>query len=140
MDYIQTRSDLDRDDLTYFGFSVGAGFGPIVLGVEPRFKTGILQGGGFNLSESETAQPGEVQQINFLPRVKIPILMMNGRNDFLSPLEESQIPMFRLLGTPAKDKRRVVFDSGHSVPRTEMIKEVLAWLARYLGPVKPEEP
>jgi hypothetical protein len=48
--------------------------------------------------------------------------------------------MFRLLGTPGKDKRRVVFDSGHSVPRTELIKEVLPWLDRYLGPVKPKEP
>jgi pimeloyl-ACP methyl ester carboxylesterase len=71
--------------------------------------------------------------------VKVPILMMNGRDDFLSPLEQSQIPMFRLLGTPEKDKRRVVFDSGHSIPRTELIKEVLAWLGHYLGPVKPKE-
>jgi len=140
VDYIQTRSDLDRESLAYYGISTGAGFGSIVLTVESRFKTAILQGGGLDLSESSRTLPGEVQTINFLPRVKIPILMMNGRDDFLSPLEQSQIPMFRLLGTAGKDKRRVVFDSGHSVPRTELIKEVLAWLGRYLGPVKPKEP
>ena len=127
---------MDRENLAFYGVSVGAGFGPIVLAVDSRFKTGVLQGGGL---ESNRTLPGEVQSINFLPRVKMPILMMNGRDDFLSPLEQSQIPMFRLLGAPGKDKRRVVFDSGHSVPRTELIKEVLAWLGRYLGPVKSKE-
>jgi hypothetical protein len=140
IDYIQTRSDLNREDVAFYGVSVGASFGPIVLAVESRFKTGILQGGGLDLSESNRTLPGEVQSINFLPRVKIPILMMNGRDDFVAPPEQSQLPMFRLLGTPIKDKRRAVFDSGHSLPRTELIKEVLAWLGRYQGPVTPKEP
>ena len=43
--------------------------------------------------------------------------------------------MFELLGTPPADKKRLVFPGGHSVPRTEMIKESLDWLDRYLGPV-----
>ena len=139
IDYIQTRSDLDRENLAFYGVSVGAGLGLLDLAVDAHFKTGILQGAGLHREESNGILPGEVQPINFLPRVKIPILMMNGRDDFLSPLEESQIPMFRLIGTPEKDKRRVVFDSGHSIPRSELIKEVLAWLDRYMGPVKPKE-
>jgi len=44
--------------------------------------------------------------------------------------------MFRLLGTPDKDKRHVVFDSGHVLPPDLLIKEVLDWLDRYLGPVR----
>jgi hypothetical protein len=28
-----------------------------------------------------------------------------------------------------------VFAGGHSVPRADMVKESLAWLDRYLGPV-----
>jgi hypothetical protein len=50
--------------------------------------------------------------------------------------KRSQIPLFRSLGTPAKDKRTAVFDAGHIVPRNEMIKETLDWLDRYLGPVR----
>lgn len=46
--------------------------------------------------------------------------------------------MFELPGTPAADKRRLVYPGGHSVPRTEMIKESLQWLDRYLGPVGPK--
>jgi hypothetical protein len=46
--------------------------------------------------------------------------------------------MFRLLATPGKDKRHVVFETAHdvSVMRHEMIREVLAWLERYLGRVE----
>ena len=62
--------------------------------------------------------------------------MLNGRYDFLWPPRISQEPMFRLLGTPTEHKRRVVYDTGHDVPRTEMIKESLNWLDKYLGPVE----
>jgi hypothetical protein len=45
--------------------------------------------------------------------------------------------MLRFLGAPEKDKRLALFDTGHVVrPGPEMIKEVLDWLDRYLGPVK----
>ena len=40
-----------RSNLAFYGISGGAGFGSIVLAVEPRFKTGILQGGGLHSSE-----------------------------------------------------------------------------------------
>jgi hypothetical protein len=42
----------------------------------------------------------EVDPINFAPRVKTPLLMLNGRDDFTFPIETSQEPLFRLLGTP----------------------------------------
>lgn len=137
IDYIQTRADLDSAKLAFFGAGVGAGVGPIFAAIESRLKTVILQGGG---PGGSSGVPGEAQPINFLPRVKIPVLMINGRNDFLSPLATSQIPMLRLLGTPEKDKRHAVFDCGHSVRRAEVTKEVLAWLDHYLGPVKRKEP
>jgi hypothetical protein len=44
--------------------------------------------------------------------------------------------MFRLFGTPQKDKRHLLFETGHSILRNELIKETLNWLDRYLGPVK----
>jgi hypothetical protein len=59
-----------------------------------------------------------------------------GRFDFIFPTAASQEPMLRPLGTPAEHKRRVVYDTGHDIPRTEMIKESLNWLDRYFGPVK----
>jgi hypothetical protein len=33
-----------------------------------------------------------------------------------------------------------VYEGGHDVPRTELIKESLAWLDTYLGPVSNPSP
>jgi dienelactone hydrolase len=132
LDYIQTRKDLDSDRIAYYGLSWGAALGPIFSATEPRIKTALWVGGGF---ENERTFP-EVDPFNFTPRVKMPVLMVNGRYDFFFPKETTQDPMFRALGTPEKDKRHVVFESGHVPPADMLIKEVLDWLDRYLGPVR----
>jgi hypothetical protein len=44
--------------------------------------------------------------------------------------------MFNLLGTPKNDKNLIIYDAGHLVPRTDLIKETLAWYDKYLGAVK----
>jgi hypothetical protein len=55
--------------------------------------------------------------------------------------EVLQKPLFERLRTPAADKRHLVYDAGHfGFPRSEMIREVLAWLDRYLGPVASSSP
>lgn len=74
--------------------------------------------------------------LHFVPRVRGPVLMINGRYDNVFPYETSQQPLFRLLGTPEKDKRHVTFETQHLLlPRNQLIKEVLDWLDRYLGSV-----
>ena len=100
--------------------------------LEDRIKVCVLIVPGFNLQRSLP----EVDELNFAPRVKVPVLMLNGRFDFFYPVETSREPMFRLLGTPKQHKRRVVYETGHNIPRNELIKETLDWLDRYLGPVK----
>jgi hypothetical protein len=40
-----------------------------------------------------------------------------------------------LLGAPEKEKRLVLFETAHNLPAAPMMKEVLAWLDHYLGPV-----
>ena len=106
--------------------------GSIMPAVEERIKVCVLIVPGFNLQKSLP----EVDELNFAPRVKAPVLMLNGRFDFGYPVDSSQLPMFRLLGTPKVHKRRVVYETGHNIPRNELIKETLDWLDRYLGPVK----
>jgi len=132
IDYLETRSDIDHNKLAYEGYSWGAAMGALLPAVEDRLKAIVLIAPGFYLQH----RLPEVDQLNFAPRVRAPVLMLNGRFDFIFPTDSSQEPMFRLLGTPAEHKRRVVYDTGHDIPRTEMIKETLNWLDRYLGPVK----
>ena len=59
--------------------------------------------------------------------------MLNGRFDFFFPTGSSQEPMFKLLGTPDDHKHRVLYDTSHTVPRAELIRETIAWFDRYLG-------
>jgi hypothetical protein len=77
-----------------------------------------------------------VDWFNFAPRVHAPALMLNGRYDFVYPSATSQQPQFRLLGTPARDERHVQFDGGHITPLQDVMREVLDWFDRYLGPVE----
>jgi dienelactone hydrolase len=133
LDYLETRGDIDGSKLAYAGFSMGGGFAAALLAVEPRFESAILIAGGFFLRE----ELPEVHQLNFAPRVKTPVLMLNGRYDATFPLDASQIPLFRLLGTPEKDKKHVIYEAGHAdLPRKEYIREALDWLDKYPGPVR----
>jgi hypothetical protein len=61
--------------------------------------------------------------------------MLSGRFDSTFPFETSQKPFFRLLGTPPADKKQILFDGGHFLPRTNMVAESLKWLDQYFGPV-----
>ena len=78
----------------------------------------------------------EVDQINFAPHLKQPVLLLSGRYDFFFPVETSQNPMFRLLGAPPQDKRHVIYETSHGIPHNAFLKETLAWYDHYLGPVK----
>ena len=80
-------------------------------------------------------QPPEIDILNFAPRVRVPVLMLNGRYDFVFPSAALQQPMFRWLGTPEGDKRLIQFETGHVPALKDIIREVLNWLDRYLGPV-----
>jgi DNA-binding winged helix-turn-helix (wHTH) protein/dienelactone hydrolase len=131
VDYLETRADVVRDRLGFFGISSGAGKGLIILALEPRIRAAVLGDAGL----SGVRRPPEIDQINFTPRVRIPVLMLNGRYDFVDPVETGQLPLFRLLGTPEKDKRYVLFDRGHRGPTYQYIRESLDWFDRYLGPV-----
>lgn len=132
IDYLETREDIDARKLAYYGLSWGAQMGAILPAVEDRIKVCILFGGGLDLRKTLP----EVDAVNFAPRVTVPTLMLNGRFDFFFGVETSQLPLFRLLGAPQKDKRHVIYETGHIVPRDLMSKDVLDWLDHYLGPVK----
>jgi pimeloyl-ACP methyl ester carboxylesterase len=130
IDYLATRPDLDLSHLVYYGYSYGGWIGPIMVALEPRFRAVVWLDGGLHFQH----ELPESDPINFLPRVKIPVLMVNGRDDFTFPLATLQDPAFRLLGTPDKDKKHVVFDGAHGVifyQRNAVVREMLAWLDQY---------
>lgn len=132
IDYLETRSDIDAGKVAYYGLSWGGAMGAIMPAVEQRFKVCVLYVAGLYF---QRALP-EVDAINFITRIKIPVIMLNGKYDHFFPVETSQKPFFTLLGTPPEHKKYVLYETGHFVPRNQLIKESLDWLDKYLGPVK----
>ena len=131
VDYLATRPDIDMERLGYYSLSMGAYFGPIPVALEPRIKVAVFASGGLRFNS-----PPEIQPANFAPRVKIPVLLINGRNDFQSPFE-AQRRFVELLGTPPEHKKHVVLEGGH-VPNDfrGLVREALDWFDKYLGPVR----
>ena len=97
VDYLESRPDIAKDKIGFLGYSWGAELAPLLLAVEPRISLGLICLGAFSLQPSLP----EADPVNFAPRVKVPVLMLNGRFDFFGPTATSQEPLFKLLGTPA---------------------------------------
>ena len=134
LDYLATRQDIDNRKLAYLGDSMGSVEGVIVAALQPdRLKTAIFLDGGYFL---DPPTPGG-DEADFAPRVKQPVLMVNGRYDYVFPLDKAQDPLFAMLGTPEKDKRHLILDTPHDVTaqRPQLTKAVLDWLDQYLGRV-----
>lgn len=134
LDYLATRPDIDVGRMGYLGVSVGSADGVIFATLlQDRLKTAIFLDGGFFMGNP---RPG-IDQADFAPRMKKPVLMVNGRFDYTFPVATSQDPLFRMLGSPAADKSHIVLDTPHDVTeqRPLLVKTVLDWLDRYLGPV-----
>ena len=134
IDYLQTRDDIDATKLAYVGLSWGGQMGPVMIATESRLKTGVLLLGGICACKRHPAS----DPANFAPRVTIPILMLNCREDSIFPLETAQKPLFNLLGTPPEHKKHILFPGEHCIAwecREQYHKAMLDWLDRHLGKV-----
>jgi cephalosporin-C deacetylase-like acetyl esterase len=120
---------LKEGQIAFLGISWGGRMGVVLGAVEDRFQAATLYSAGL---ASGRALP-EVDQVNYVGRVRIPVLMLNGLRDSIEPYETAQLPLIELLGTPPEDKRHRTYPTGHIMPRTPVIREVTDWLARYLG-------
>jgi len=139
IDYMETRTDFDMDKIGLYTHSWGGligayilVIGAYILAVEERVSLCVHVLGGFDYFGKGLP---EADIFNYLPRNKVPVLMLNGKYDMRFPLESEVIPYFDLLGTPAEDKELKVYESDHWIPKTEMIRETLNWLEKYFGPV-----
>jgi predicted esterase len=129
IDYLETREDIITEKLAFMGVSGSAAHAVTLLGVESRLKAAILLSGGV------WPLPSEVNPINFMPRIKIPIVMLNGLYDFGFPKETNQDAMYSLFGTPDEHKYHKTYETGHSLwDKREWVKDALTFLDKYFGP------
>jgi len=130
IDYLETRTDIDRNRIGYLGVSMGAALGVIFTAVEDRFKAVVFLDGGFYAEKMLFG----TDQADFAPRLTAPTLMISGKYDWIFMGKDA---LLRMLGTPAANKKVVMFDTAHDVSeqRADLVREVLAWLDKYLGRV-----
>ncbi len=131
IDYLETRPDFDPDKIALYGVSSGARWGSVLPAIERRIKAAILVSGGMSQIDPE------INPINYAPRITIPVLMLNGKHDYMHPVETSQKVLFEWFGTPEEHKYHKTYETGHSVwLNNEWIKDAMDFLDKYFGPVK----
>jgi len=129
-----TRPDIDGENIAYYSWSLGSTYAGIFTAIEPRFRCSVLLAGG--LYAMPPTNPPAVSPINFLPRSKVPTLMVNGRYDFGLPVETSVKPMLAWLGASDEDKKLYLHDGDHIPHANEIVRVTLDWLDRYMGTPK----
>ena len=132
IDYLETRNDIDTKDLALLGLCWGGAKGPIFALYEDRIKSLILVSGCIRLPVVDPKPKCLLQSL-----LTIPVLMLNGRYDYVFPVKTHQQPLFDLIGTPSQHKKHVLYETGHlPLPRAPMLKEILSWLDKYQGRVE----
>jgi formylglycine-generating enzyme required for sulfatase activity len=96
LDYLQSRGDMDVSRVGYIGISFGASYALPLLPAESRLKAAVLLAGGLPNADV----PPVTNPINYLPRIKIPVLMVNGRFEYLPGGDQPEANV-RSAGQPA---------------------------------------
>jgi formylglycine-generating enzyme required for sulfatase activity/tRNA A-37 threonylcarbamoyl transferase component Bud32/dienelactone hydrolase len=131
MDMLATRPEIDTTRLAYFGISWGAGSRLVFAGIDQRFKAAVLIGAGID----ERVQPTlpEAANFNFVPRIRVPKLMVNGRQDEEHPWNTRALPLWNLLREPKELK---LYDGvGHRPPVEMRAQSINEFLDRVMGAV-----
>lgn len=130
LDYLETRPEIDMDRIAHAGFSLGAVTNALILiAIEPRIRSAVLIGGGVRALDFLP----EVRAVNFVPRIRIPVLVLTGKYDQEIPYDPFARTLYEMLTGP---KRLELVDSGH-LPPLEIRSPIISdWLDETLGPVE----
>lgn len=134
LDYCASRDDLDMTRVGYMGVSMGAIMGGVLCGVDDRIDAAALLLGG----SLGVLLPGFFDHIDpanyiaaFAPR---PLLMLNGKQDPLITPAAAQ----KLFDAAKEPKKIVWYETAHTLPPEEAVKEVSAFLVQHVPPTKPQ--
>jgi len=141
VDFLQSRDEVDEDEIGYVGWSQGARMGALTSGVEHRIKAfDLIAGGAAPVSEYVKYAPTDLQDeletllektdpIHFVGLAKpSELLFQDGREDQVVP--EAALKALAQAGSEPKEVRW--YDAGH-VPTGTMWAESRSWLSDHLG-------
>ncbi len=143
VDYLHSRSDIEKSKIGFLGFSQGGMIGGTFIGVEPRIAVACLAIAGGNFVEwaktagfwkPELARTVEVNAaitdpIHFIGRfAPRPLLMLNAKRDELIPRANAEA-----LFNAARDPREIIwYNSGHVLP-LNAVNDIKAFFLKHLG-------
>ncbi len=132
LDYLETRDDIDSDRLAYVGLSWGAGSRSVLAAIDDRWDAVIFVGGGIDERLHPTVP--EALNVNFIPYIRVPKLLLNGRQDEEHPWLTRAKPFWDLLREP---KKLVLAENEGHVPSLEVrVPAVNGFLDEVFGPVR----
>ncbi|MCA9196394.1 MAG: SUMF1/EgtB/PvdO family nonheme iron enzyme [Planctomycetales bacterium] len=132
LDIAEQLPDLiDSSKIAYYGYSWGAGLGPLMLAIDNRCQAAVLHCGGVPPNRANAI----TETSNFFPYVRTPTLMVNCKFDavFPKPAQEAMFLNFRLLD--ASQKKYLVYDTdyGHCAPREGHVIQAQKWMDQHMG-------
>jgi len=132
IDYLESRGDIDMDRLAYVGLSWGAGSRSLFAAIDERWDAFVLIGAGIDERMHPTLP--EALNVNFLPYIRGPKMVLNGRQDEENPWLTRAKPFYDLLSEP---KELVLRDYEGHVPSLEVrVPAINDFLDRIFGPVR----
>ena len=100
LDYLETRTDVDRDRIAFVAQSSGARTGIPLAAVESRYRSVFFHGAG--VSPGQASWVKGTNPIEFAPHIKRPTMMLQGRHDEAIRLKTSAEPLSALLREPKR--------------------------------------
>ena len=126
INYLNETDKAGKNQIAFLGVSYGAINTMPILALTEQLKGAILMSGNLpNFYESSFADA-----MNYLPRIDMPVLMLNGKYDTIVSSEEALLEKrMEFLGTPDKDKTQIIYEAGHvQFPKHLFEKDVADWL------------
>jgi eukaryotic-like serine/threonine-protein kinase len=130
VDYLESREDIDKQRLGFWGISNGANIGLILTAVENRYKSLAFISAG--LEKDFRNRIAETSPINLASQIKTQKLVVNGRFDETFPYNTDAKPLFKLLREP---KKIVLYEGGHIPTPDFYIPTTNDWFDETMGRV-----
>ncbi len=131
LDYLESRPEIDKTRIGFFGPSAGAQIGLILAAVENRYRGVVLIGVGLGRRGSPIEPSAD--SANFAPHILAPKLIVQGLYDEDTALRTAAEPLIKLLSEP---KEVFTYEGGHVPSMDVLLKVTFPWLDKTFGPVR----
>jgi dienelactone hydrolase len=124
IDYLQTRSEIDKSRIGVIGYSMGGTQTFLLTGVEPRVKVAVAVA-----APAEKSKYSLVAPQNFVRGIgQRPFLTVMGRADPMCTAEHAR-ELQSLIDS--KTKEQVFFEAGHKLP-ADYVPHAVGWIKKHL--------